>query len=137
MVSRSLKPCYKWKISCFVNQKPDKQSLLSSNSRSNIALREKCPNTELILVGIVPHSDWIRRDTPCLFVFSPNAGKYGPELIPYFGTFHAALHISTMENCCGDYLLHVTKWKISLFTQHVLIKMVSLVKKQYQFFFTY
>ena len=24
---------------------------------------------------IFPHSDWIRRDTPYLFVFSPNAGK--------------------------------------------------------------
>ena len=31
------------------------------------------------LVGIFPHSDWIRRDTPFLSVFSPNAGKYGPE----------------------------------------------------------
>ena len=75
-------------------------------------------------------------DTPYLSVFSPNAGKYGPELIPYLGTFHAVLHISTMENFSGDYLLHVTKWKISLFTQHALIKMVSLVKKHYQFFFT-
>ena len=26
---------------------------------------------------IFPHSDWIRRDTPYLFVFSPNAGKSG------------------------------------------------------------
>ena len=136
MVSRSLKPCYQWKISCFVHQKSDKQSLLSSNSRSNIALREKFPNTELILVGIFPHSDWIRRDTPYLSVFSPNVGKYGPQLIPYLGTFHAVLHISTMENFYGDYLLHVTKWKISLFTQHALIKMVSLVKKHYQFLFT-
>ena len=25
-------------------------------------LREKCPNTELFLVRIFPHSDWIRRD---------------------------------------------------------------------------
>ena len=25
------------------------------------------------------HSDWIRRDTPYLSLFSPNAGKYGPE----------------------------------------------------------
>ena len=31
------------------------------------------------LVGIFPHLDWIRRDTPYLSVFSPNAGKYGPE----------------------------------------------------------
>ena len=33
----------------------------------------------LILVCIFPHSDWIRRHTPYLFVFSPNAGKWGPE----------------------------------------------------------
>ena len=29
------------------------------------------------LVRIFPHSDWIRRDTEHLSVFSPNAGKYG------------------------------------------------------------
>ena len=45
----------------------------------NNVLREKCPNTEFFLVRIFPHSDWIRRNTPYLFVFSPNAGKYGPE----------------------------------------------------------
>ena len=33
--------------------------------------------------------DWIRRDTPYLSVFSPNAGKYGPEKTPYLDTFHA------------------------------------------------
>ena len=33
----------------------------------------------VFLVLIFPHSDWIRRDTPYLPVFSPNAGKYGPE----------------------------------------------------------
>ena len=31
------------------------------------------------LVRIFPHSDWIRRDTLYFFVFSRNAGKYGPE----------------------------------------------------------
>ena len=31
-----------------------------------LALREKCPNTELFLVRIFPHSDWIRRDTKYL-----------------------------------------------------------------------
>ena len=33
----------------------------------------------VFLVHIFPHSDWIRRDTPNLSVFSPNAGKNGPE----------------------------------------------------------
>ena len=31
----------------------------------------------------------IRRDAPCLSVFSPNVGKYGPEITPYLDTFHA------------------------------------------------
>ena len=35
------------------------------------------------------HSDWIRRDTKYFSVFSPNAGKYGPEKTPYLDTFHA------------------------------------------------
>ena len=55
-----------------------------------IALREKCPNTEFFLVRFFPHSDWIRRDTPYLSVFSPNAEKYGPEKTSYLGTLHAA-----------------------------------------------
>ena len=33
----------------------------------------------VFLVRIFPHSDWILRDTEYFFVFSPNAGKYGPE----------------------------------------------------------
>ena len=55
----------------------------------NKTLREKCPNTELFLVRIFPHSHWIRRDTPYLSVFSLNAGKYGAEKTPYLDTFHA------------------------------------------------
>ena len=52
-------------------------------------LREKCPNKEFFLVRIFPHSDWTRRDTEYLSVFSPNAGKYEPEKTPYLDTFHA------------------------------------------------
>ena len=64
--------------------------LFKDNTRIPVpqTLREKCPNTELFLVRIFPHSDWIRRDV-YLSVFSPNAGKYGPEITPYLGTFHA------------------------------------------------
>ena len=39
------------------------------------ALHEKCPNTKFFLVRIFPHSDWIRKDTSYLSVFSPNAEK--------------------------------------------------------------
>ena len=49
---------------------------------------EKCPNTELFLVRIFPHSDWIWRDTSYLSEFSLNAGKNGPEITPYLETFH-------------------------------------------------
>ena len=55
------------------------------------ALREKCPNNKFFLVCIFPHLDWIRRYTEYLSVFSPNAGKYGPEKILYLDTFHDVL----------------------------------------------
>ena len=39
------------------------------------------------LVRIFRYSDWIRRETPYLFVFSPNTGKYRPEKNSVFGHF--------------------------------------------------
>ena len=54
-------------------------------------MSEKCPNTEFFLVHIFSHSDWIRRDTPYLSVFSLNAGNCGPEKTPYLDTFQAVL----------------------------------------------
>ena len=42
-------------------------------------LRKKCPNTEFFVVRIFHYSDWIRRLTEEISVFSPNTGKYGPE----------------------------------------------------------
>ena len=64
---------------------------LHTNTHTN-ALRGKCPNTELFLVGIFPHLDWILRDTKYLSVFSPNTGKYGPQRTPYLHIFHAVTH---------------------------------------------
>ena len=57
-----------------------------------ISLCEMCPNMEFFLVRIFPHSDLIRKDTKYLSVFSPNAGKYGPEKISYLDTFHAVVN---------------------------------------------
>ena len=58
-------------------------------------LCEKCPNTEYFLVRIFPHSDWIRRDTSYLSIFSPNAEKYGPENTTCLDTFHAVVILTT------------------------------------------
>ena len=44
-------------------------------------------NTELFLVRIFLYSDWIRRFTPSISVFSPNKGKHGPEITPYLDNF--------------------------------------------------
>ena len=57
----------------------------------SFTLCEKCPNMEFFLVRIFPHSDWIRRDTSYLSVFSPSAEKYRPAKTPYLVTFHAVL----------------------------------------------
>ena len=73
-----------------------------------LTLREKYPNTEFFLVRIFPHSDWIRRDTPYLSVFSPNVGKYGPEKTPYLDTFYAVGKRSLIS-------LNWNKWMKNLF----------------------
>ena len=56
-------------------------------------MREKCPNTELFLVRVFLYSDWIRRDTEYLPVFSPNTGKHGPKITPYLDTFHTVTNL--------------------------------------------
>ena len=43
----------------------------------NLALPEKCPNTDF--------------STPYFAVISPNTGKYGPVKSPYLDTFYAVL----------------------------------------------
>ena len=60
-----------------------------------LALRKKCQNTEFFLVRILPHSDWIPRDTEYLSAFSLNMEKYGPEVTLYLDNFHTVLDIAT------------------------------------------
>ena len=43
------------------------------------SLREKCPYSEFFWPVFSNISDWIRRDTLYLPLFSPSAGKYGPK----------------------------------------------------------
>ena len=42
----------------------------------SLKLREKCPNTELFLIRIFPHSNWIRRDTLYFPAFGLNRERY-------------------------------------------------------------
>ena len=77
-----------WRYSCFHNEKPKIASMVTL-----LSLCEKCANTELFLVRIFLLSNWIRRFTHIysdLLVFSPNSGKYGPEITPYLH-----IHLST------------------------------------------
>ena len=65
---------------------------------------------KIFLVRILSDSDWIRRDTPYLSVFSPNAEKYGPEKTPYFDTFHAVILFAI------SHMLSEIKYFLFLFT---------------------
>ena len=61
-------------------------------------LREKCPTVEY------------------LSVFSPNAGKYGPEKTAYLDTFHAVLSLSV--NLIGLYLWHHSEFIYYIVDMH-------------------
>ena len=56
-----------------------------------IPLHEKCPNTKFFLVRTFLFSDWIRRFTPQISVFSANTGKHGPEKNSVFGHFSSSV----------------------------------------------
>ena len=51
---------------------------------TSVTLREKGPNTELLLVRFFSHLD-----REYLSAFTPHARKCGPGKPPYFDTFHA------------------------------------------------
>ena len=58
----------------------------------------------VILVRIFPHSEWIRRNTPHLSVFSPmpeNAGKMGTIITPNTDTFYVVF----IKNFCYSLIL--------------------------------
>ena len=83
-------------------------SVISIKLLCNFHSVKSVQNTEFFLVRIFPHSDWIRRDAPYFSVFSPNAGKYGPEKTPYLDTFHAAfIEIALRHGWFPVYLLHI------------------------------
>ena len=87
------------------------------------SLREKCPSTKFFQVCTFPHSDWMRRDTECLSVFSPNARKYGPEKTLYLDTFHAVLWNLKIEGCISS---NATCFVLILKSLYIAGKLISL-----------
>ena len=80
-------------------------------------LPEKCPNTEFFWSIFFLHSDWIRRDAEYLSVFSPSAGKYGPEKTPYLDNFHAVKCLPILKVILNldkfmKILFHTTKYLV-------------------------
>ena len=71
------------------------------------SLREKCPSTEYFLVRISPHSDWIRRNTESLSVFSPKAGKCGPKKNSVFRHFSRSEFESKIDFWFEAYLVYL------------------------------
>ena len=90
---------------------------------SNIYEKDHCvknvQNTELFLVGIFPHSDWIQRDTSYLSVLSPNAGKYRPEITLYLDTFHAYLSVFCLN--AGKYGPEITPYLDTSHSWHLAV----------------
>ena len=82
---------------------------------ATFSLREMCPNTEFFLSRIFRYSDWIWRNAKYLSVFSPNAGKYGPEKTSYLGSFHAVLRSVLRLFSLGKLTNHLRKVKSNHF----------------------
>ena len=53
---------------------------------------------------------------PYFHVFSPNTGKYGPEITPYLDTFHAVNFVSKyqkiLSKACNFYLAFFQTWLV-------------------------
>ena len=95
---------------------------------ANYALRKKCPNTKFFLVCIFSHSDWIRRDTEHLSVFSPNAGKYGAEKTLYLNTFRAVTEQShAMMNSVSSYKVWANVKKTSTDFRIIILNMEYII----------
>ena len=59
-------------------------------------MRKKMSKYDVFLVRIFPYSDWIRRFTEQISVFSPNTRRYGSEKTPYFDIFYA-VKVATLQ----------------------------------------
>ena len=105
----------------------------------------------VILVRIFPQSDWIRRDTLYLSIFSPNAGKYGPESLRLGTLFTQWLILNNFQQVEDSENFNVFNflWSFVIFFESTLItcqllrfynddnkKMIILIKF-YCYYFIY
>ena len=80
----------------------------------------------VILVRIFPHSDWIRRDTLYLSVFSPNAGKCRPDYLRIRAIITQCIKSIFIHNIVNTSVVfkNLEKGSIWLWIQIILNKMM-------------
>ena len=85
-------------------------------------LCEKCTNTEVFLVRIFPHSDWIRRFT----TFITNTRKYGLEKTPYLDTFPTVSPLSLANRVTSVFALMLSfRWQLRFVVKLWFLKNVK------------
>ena len=70
--------------------------------------------------SISPYSLRMRKNTKYFYVFSPNAGKYGPEKTPYLDTFHAVFCRCGALQAEKEKHLNYMKITLKLHFNHIL-----------------
>ena len=93
----------------------------------------------VFLVRIFPHLDWIRRDTPYLSVFSPNAGKYRHfsrsvtnhqkrKLVDFLKKYSCIIYVKISLECKFEKVYTQTEPKLSALTLKLSKASMSLSK---------
>ena len=100
------------------------------------SLHEKCLHSEFFMVPIFSHSDWIWRDAECLFIFSPNAGKYRPEKLRIRTLFTQCqtliYNLKLKTNFNRSYSLVVLVWiHLFIFLRKYGIKFRQILKEDW------
>ena len=92
----------------------------------------------VILVRIFPHSDWIRIDSPYVFVFGPIVGKYRPQQLQirtlflqfHQARFHIVVILEIWRWSYNAWMLRVEyfEMKFKHFVEHFKIYLLVFLK---------
>ena len=120
--------------------------LLSFRFLGYTSTAEKVSKYGVFLARVFRHSDWIRRDTPFLSVFSSNEAKYGQEKTAYLDNFHTVISWAKLVwssasqkilESCGFKNLLFLRINSTLFQLILVIKLLKFMVKLVQAYIVY